>query len=202
MKVEGWRACGLATPLMVFSVFTFLSCRPQNPPFRGAVIHTVQVAPPIALSDHTGKSFTLEQCKGEVVLIFFGFTHCPDVCPMTMTKLQKVSAGLMQDDRVRVLFITVDPDRDRSQAIRDYIGNYSNKFVGLRGTQDELDAVYEAYGVYRGIDDDSNQAADNYTINHTNSVFVVDRKGNWRLNFTDTAKIDDIIHDVRILLRE
>ena len=186
----------------LFCLFFCVSCRRHILHFRGAEVNPVQLAPKITLTDHTGKEFNLEEQKGNVVIIFFGFTHCPDVCPLTMTRLKKVSEGLGSGvDTVRIVFITIDPKRDRKENLKNYLDIYDDDFIGLRGAPKDLEAVYSAYGIYHEIDTNGH-ANDRYLMNHTNSVFVIDKQGNWRLNFTDTASVDDIIHDVHILLNE
>ena len=185
-----------------FLMFFYVSCRRQMLHFRGTEVYPVQLAPEITLTDHAGKAFNLEEQKGNVVIIFFGFTHCPDVCPMPMTRLKKVSEGLGSAvTGVRIVFITVDPNRDQPENLQNYLDIYNDDFIGLRGKQKDLEAVYTSYGIYHNSDTDD-ESSGSYLINHTNSVFVIDKQGNWRLNFIDTASVEDIIHDVNILLNE
>ena len=186
----------------MLSAIYFISCKPQVYQFRGAAVNPIRKAPDLMLTDHSGRKFRLSDQQRRVVLIFFGFTLCPDVCPMTLSKLQKVNSALEKDaSSVLFLFVTVDPERDQINSLTKYVRGYGSYFIGLRGSQAELDAVYNAYGIFHEVDKKFQQKS-GYLVNHTNSIFVVDKNGNWRLNYTDQATSDDIIQDVRQLLLE
>ena len=196
-----WTIALLALRTIVFAIF-FISCKPKTPPWRGIAVHPILPAPGFTLVDAAGRKFQLKGQRGKVVLIFFGFTHCPDICPVSMAKLKKVKDDLGEGaNDVRIVFITVDPDRDGGEHLQNYVEIYDRDFIGLSGSIEELNPVYKAYGIHREKDDNGNPST-NYLINHTNSIFVVDKQGNWRLNYTDSTKIEDIIHDVRLLLKE
>ena len=192
--------------IIIFLIIAFTlilpACKQETAVFHGTGVQPTSAAPELILVDHNGAEFSLEEQRGKVVLIFFGFTHCPDICPLTMMKLKKVSDSLSRDeDNVRILFVTVDPERDDRQNLHDFINTYDSRFIGLRGSVDELKTVYEAWGIYRQADKKAPTASD-YLVNHTNSILIIDKHGNWRLNHTDVTKADNIVHDVHILLQE
>jgi protein SCO1/2 len=167
--------------------------------FTGQVLSPAKPAPDLTLTDQRGEQFTLSRQRGNVVLLYFGYTHCPDVCPGTLSVFRSVMDGLGADaQHVRVVFVTVDPERDTAPYLKDYLAQFRPDFIGLTGTLDQLNPVYQAYGIER----EQIPAAGplGYTMTHTSSFDVIDKQGNWRLvhNFGDSDK--DIASDVRQLL--
>jgi protein SCO1/2 len=134
------------------------------------------------------------------VLLFFGYTQCPDVCPTTLSTWRKVHAGLGDDAaRVRFAFVTVDPERDTSERLGLHVNAFNPDFYGLTGTEDQLEAVYDFFGIVAEKDDSSGSAA-GYLISHTATTFVVDTEGRWRLRETYGTAPEDIVYDIQQLL--
>lgn len=153
------------------------------------------------LTDQNGEPFTLTDQKGKVVLLFFGFTYCPDVCPMTLATWKRVQDALGPDaENVRFVYITVDPERDTPEKLKNHLAVFSADFIGLTGTPAQLDSVYNGYGVIREKVTISESAA-GYLVNHTASMYFLDRNGIWRSKMSNDAKVKDIVHDVRVLLK-
>lgn len=179
-------------------VFNLLNCQSEH--FRGSEMPADITTTDFALTDQNGQPFTLSKQKGKVVLVFFGYTFCPDVCPMTLsnwTQIQNELADLSSE--VKFVYITVDPERDTPQRLKDHLAVYSTQFIGLTGTQESLDSVYTAYGVYH----DKNEATDGggaYFMSHTSSTYVFDRQGKWRLVLPYGTDIKDVVHDIKLLL--
>jgi protein SCO1 len=185
------------TPLCGFKI-TYR--KGATPSFHGTEITPADTAPDFRLTDQHGQTFQLSANRGKVVLLFFGFTHCPDVCPMTMMNLRKVYDGLGDDaSKVAFVYITVDPKRDNQDTLKGYVDNYNASFLALGGTETELENIYKAYGIYS--ETDQNQKTGGYLINHTNSILLIDMTGRWRLNFPFGLAVGDIIHDIREVLR-
>jgi protein SCO1 len=128
------------------------------------------------LTDQDGKSFSSEQLKGRPHIVFFGFTHCPDICPTTLLELSKLLESLGEDaDKLGVLFITVDPARDTPENLKSYLASFDPRITGLTGTSDQIKKVTNLYrAVYEKV-----PSADgtDYTMNHTASVYLIDRSG-------------------------
>ena len=164
---------------------------------RGAGVATVQAAPiggPFRLTDENGSSFSDQDLKGKPFLVFFGFTHCPDVCPTTLFELSEVMRRLGKDaDRTAVLFISVDPERDTPEAMKDYLSSFDPHLRALTGDEATLAAVAKAYRVYykkvplEGGD---------YTMDHTAIVYLMDKQGRFVSPFnmrrTADAEADEL----------
>lgn len=133
-----------------------------------------------ALTDHTGKPRRLSDFRGKVVAVFFGYTQCPDVCPTTLAEFVQVYRRLGQRaDKIQVLFVTVDPERDTQQLLAEYMPAFDPRFIGLRGAPQDLRKATDAFAVsYTKI---GGQSGKDYTLDHTAYVFLVDASGHLRL---------------------
>jgi protein SCO1/2 len=170
------------------------------PLFRGSVLEEPVAVPDLTLNDQHGVPFHLSDQQGKVVLLFFGYTQCPDVCPTTLATWRKVHAALGKDaEQVRFVFVTVDPARDTPERLGLHVNAFSPDFVGLTGSQEDLEAVYGVFDVYYQKDTSSGSAA-GYLISHTATTFVIDPEGQWRLRETYGTLVEDIVYDIRQLL--
>jgi protein SCO1/2 len=138
--------------------------------------HSARPAADFTLIDQDGAPFTLSQQRGKTVVLFFGYTHCPDVCPTTLAALAKAYHELGSPPGVRVAFVTVDPNRDSQSAIKAYLGLFDPHFAGLTGDPKTLQAVYAAYGVYAKVDPDASSAL-GYSVTHSAGVYLIDKSG-------------------------
>ncbi len=180
----------------------FSSCNTSTPSFKGTEMPADIPGIDFTLTDQNLQPFTLSERRGEVTLIFFGFTYCPDVCPLTLSNWKRIEEALGADAaRVRFVYITVDPERDSPNKMREHLAIFSPNFIGLTGTLEELLPVYSAFGVYREKEQVSESAA-GYIINHTARLFLLDRSGRWRLSFAQESPAEDVVHDIRLLLNE
>jgi protein SCO1/2 len=170
------------------------------PSFRGSVLDEPVTVPDFALTDQDGGTFRLSDQQGNVVLLFFGYTSCPDVCPTTLATWRKVHEALGDDaNRVRFVFVTVDPERDTPERLGMHVRAFNPDFIGLTGTEEELQPVYDFFKVVFEEDTSSGSAL-GYLINHTATTFIVDPEGRWRLRESFGTEIEDIVHDIRQLL--
>jgi protein SCO1/2 len=152
-----------------------------------------KAAPDFALTDQDGGTTRLSGLRGKLVLMTFGFTHCPNICPTTLAHLAAICQGLPARDqeRVRVLFITVDPARDTPRALKEYLGFYARGFTGLTGSAGQIAKVAKDYGAYYEAQmQDSQVAGDYYTINHSAYVYLIDPQGRYALLY-DNDKLAD-----------
>jgi len=131
------------------------------------------VGGPFALQTGEGKTLTDADMKGKPFLVYFGYTHCPDVCPTTLAQITDVLKRL-PDKPIRVLFITVDPERDTPALMADYVGSFDPRIIGLSGTPDEIAAVEKAYRVYARK---APTKDGDYTMDHSSIVYLMDAKG-------------------------
>lgn len=157
-------------------------------------------APDFTLTDQDGKPFALADQRGNEVALFFGYTHCPDVCPTTMANL----AGIVRDlttaerQRVHVAFVTVDPDRDHPATLRKYVRLFNPTFYGLTGSEQQLDPVYQAYNVWHSKLPGS--AATGYLVAHGSTIYLIDPRGQLRVMHDWNDSPQAIIHDIKELL--
>lgn len=169
--------------------------------FRGS-----EIIPPVPAYDFTLTSareapFRLLDQKGKIVLIFFGYTTCPDVCPATLGEFKQISNRLGKDaGEVRFVLITVDPQRDTPDRISQYAYNFDPSFIGLTGSESELDLVWKNYGVYREVS--QQDSAVGYLVDHSTRTYLVDQNGNLRLTYTFGTPVDDILQDVRHIIKQ
>jgi protein SCO1 len=153
------------------------------------------------LTDADGRQVNLSDFRGKIVLLFFGFTYCPDVCPTTLAELKLVMKDLDEkSDQVQVLFISVDPKRDTSESMQAYVDRFDPSFIGLSGTQEQLEPIWKNYGIFREVVEGSSE--NNYTVNHTARILLIDQDGNLRLSYDIQVDPEDISRDIQILLRQ
>jgi protein SCO1/2 len=161
--------------------------------FKGVVISPSPNAPEISLINQFGHPFSLATEKGNVVLIYFGYTNCPDNCPLTMAKLKEVLAELKnQSSNIVVIMVTTDPGRDSPEKLKNYLANFNPQFLGLSGSVTDLEKVWKDYGV-TVLDGGET---------HSDRVYVIDQQGHFRLTFPFEMSPADIAGDLRILLDE
>ena len=178
-----------------------LKLRRQEPSFRQPALETPEPVPDFTLTDQHGQPFRLSEQRGRVVLLFFGYTHCPDICPTTLAMWSEVHEALgAEAERVRFVFITVDSERDTSQRLQQHLATFNDDFVGLTGTQVELESVYQAYGIVHEKAR-SKGSEEGYLMMHNTSAFVIDPEGVWRLRHSAITPPEDVLHDVRQLLK-
>lgn len=171
----------------------------QKESFQNTDVTGLDYAKGFTLTDHTGKPRTLADFKGKAVVVFFGYTQCPDVCPTTMAEMATVMQKLGPlADQVQVLFITLDPERDTQELLASYVPAFDKRFLGLRGTLDQTAKTAKEFKVFYskvpGTDPGS------YTIDHTAGSYVFDRDGRLRLFIRHGQGPDPIVHDLRQLL--
>lgn len=186
--------------LVLLILGTIPGCR-RTASLRGTVFDPPAPAADFTLRDQWGRPFRLADQRGNVVLLYFGYTYCPDVCPTTLAVWRKVEVALRDlAGRVRFVMITVDPERDTPDRLRVYLGAFSPRFVGLTGSEGALAAVYKAYGVIRKKEAVPGSAA-GYLVSHTARVFLIDPAGALRATYPYDAPVEDFGHDIRRLLR-
>jgi protein SCO1/2 len=173
----------------------------QNPGFKSGVFDPPRVAPDFELQGSNGSAVSARRYRGKVVALVFGFTYCQRVCPVTLANLAQVSRklGAAASD-LQVVFVTVDPERDSPERLREYLGIFNPAFVGATGMRGQLEAVRRAYGitVRRESPEDGTPG---YQVHHSSSVYLIDREGKLRLLVPFGKPVDAIVHDVKLLLK-
>ena len=185
----------------VFFAILISACASTLPSLHGSVYNPPREAPPLNLQTTSGADFELSSYAGDVVLVYFGYTYCPDVCPATLAQVKLAFETLgSQADELHLVMVTVDLDRDTPQVLQDYLGRFHPEFVGLRGESDALESVLADYGVF--AQKEPSDDADAYLVTHTARLFVIDRDGLLKTNYTFGTPLEEIQADLKVLLSE
>lgn len=195
-----WIGIALLALVGVSTLFVLFLNKPAN--FRGTAYgEPYPPAPDFQLTDAKGGEFQLSNLRGKIVLLFFGYTSCPDVCPTTLAELNQALMAIPEKvDSVQVVFVSVDPERDTPQAVQDYVVRFNPSFIGLSGPQDKLEKIWKDYGVFRETVP-STTSAIGYTVNHTARTTLIDGDGNLRLTYGFETPVEDIVSDLELLLK-
>ena len=186
---------------LVGAIGIFSACTPQQPVFSSVDVTGAEYAKGFELTDHNGQVRTLRDYAGKVVVVFFGYTQCPDVCPTTMAELAEVKRSLGKDgDRLQGLFVTVDPERDTRDVLKTYMANFDPTFLALRGTPEQLAAMAKDYKVYyKKVE---GKTPTSYTMDHSAGSFIYDTQGRLRLYTRYGSGAQALADDVRLLLKQ
>jgi protein SCO1 len=198
-------AIALVLALLVSFLFTRYSAyRTVQENFYGQALVPANPAFDFHLVDQDGKPFHLGQMRGKAVLFSFGFTHCPNVCPTTLSDLAKIYQALPGKDRekVQVLFISIDPHRDKPDTMKNYVPYFHSSFLGLTGTDAQVSEAAKAYGAYYEIVHDSGADPDVYTVNHSALTYLISPDGRWKLlyNFDQLSNFKKMVQDIEQVL--
>jgi protein SCO1/2 len=174
---------------------------PDKPAFKGVDLTGVDYARQLNLTDQDGRARSLADFKGKVVVVFFGYTQCPDVCPTTMAEVAEVKKSLGADgDKVQGVFVTVDPDRDTAQLLKAYITAFDPSFVALRGSEEQTKAAVKEFRAFYAKS--PGKTPESYMVDHTAASFVFDPEGRVRVYVRYGAGAEPLAHDIRLLLAE
>lgn len=193
-------ALSLARLLLALLAIALAACEGDAPRFNNVDITGANYARDFRLTDFDGRQRSLADFRGKVVVMFFGYTQCPDVCPTTMTDMAEVRRRLGPDgDKVQVIFVTLDPDRDTPEVLKQYVPAFDPTFIALRGTRDETASVAKDFKVfYQKV---PGKTETSYTLDHTAGSYVFDREGRVRLFLRHAGGVDAIVADLQKLLR-
>jgi protein SCO1/2 len=172
-----------------------------SPALKAGVFDPPRAAPALPLAATTGKPFSLADYRGKVVILEFGYTHCTEVCPVTLATLAQASKLLGADAAgVQVLFVSVDPERDSVARLRAYLAGFDSRFVGLSGSAGQTADALKAYGI--SATRHPIAGGEDYVIGHSSYLYFIDRKGMLRALMPFGRPAADIAHDARVLLGE
>jgi len=184
--------------LLIALMFLTTACQSRG-------LHGTQLDPPraaveFALTDQHGAAVRLSDYRGQWVMMFFGYAHCPDVCPATLADFKKIRGELGgAASRVRFVMITVDPERDTTARLKEYMNVFDPSFVGLTGSQDALTQTYRGYGVHvEAIL--ASSSGHTSSVNHTSSLYLLDTEGRLKMVYT-SAPWRDVLDDLRYLVK-
>jgi protein SCO1/2 len=168
---------------------------------HGSEITNGVTAPAVNLTRTDGSSFHIEEQVGKIVLLFFGYTSCPDVCPTTLADMKRVKADLGdRAEQVVFVFITVDPLRDSPERVQAYASGFDSQFIGLSGTESDLTPVWQGYGVFRQVQESTSAAG--YLVDHSSRIYLIDTANHLRATYPYGTPVQDLAADIRFLLKE
>jgi len=199
MSIDFGRRLVLLRIPVVFG-FAAIAAACTKAKFEYTDITGVEIGGDFQLTDHNGHPRSLSDFRGKVVAVFFGFTHCPDVCPTTLAELAQTVKRLgARSDEVQILFITVDPARDTQKVLAQYVPAFDPRFLGLYGDPATTAKVAAAYKVFFAPQPPN--ASGNYTVDHSAAIFVIDRRGRPRLVMGAGRTVSGMVHDIKLLLQ-
>jgi protein SCO1/2 len=180
---------------------TFYGCSEQKPAFAAVDITGADYGKDFALTDHNGQPKSIKDFAGKVVVVFFGYTQCPDVCPTSMAELAEIKKMLGADgNKLQGLFITIDPERDKPEVLKAYMENFDPSFLALYTTPDKLEAVAKDFKVYyKKVD---GKTPTSYTMDHSAGSFVYDTQGKLRLYTRYGTGAKALAGDITLLLKQ
>jgi protein SCO1 len=191
---------GLALGASLVAGTALVGCKDPAPSFKSTDITGADYGKSLTLTDvASGKPVSLSDFRGKLVLVFFGFTHCPDVCPTTLLKAAQVRKQLgPEGEKLQVLFVTVDPERDTPEALAKYVPAFDPSFIGLRGDPAETSKAAREFKVfYQKV---PNRDGTSYNVDHTAASYVIDTEGRLRLFVRHAQPVEEIVSDLRQLL--
>ena len=206
MKKTAWFfVIGVLVGIVFIALIALPKMRPYN--FHGTVLQSPQPAPDFDLNTANGQTISLSDYKGKLVMLYFGYTFCPDVCPTSISKLAEAMDILSkQADDVQVIMISVDPERDTPEMLSEYMSFFHPSFIGVTGSPDEIAEVATLYGIYYQAHEGTQ--ATGYLVDHTASVMVIDQNGYLKLVYPYTTpgqdvyiSAEDIAADLAYLLK-
>lgn len=185
--------------LAVLLAALLAACQPAGPKFKSTDITGADYGKSLALTDHNGRPRTLADFRGKLVVLSFGFTHCPDICPTILADLAGVMKSLGKDaERVQVLFVTVDPERDTPELLAQYVAAFDPRFVGLYGDLAATRQTAKEFKVFF----EKQPTGSSYTVNHSAQSYVIDAQGRLRLFVRHDRIAADLADDLRTLLKD
>jgi protein SCO1/2 len=203
MAFSTFRRLSLSWSLMLLAAAVGGCSKTETPAasFKSVDITGADYARELNLTDADGRARTLAEFKGKIVVVFFGFTQCPDVCPTTLLELAEVKKALGPDgDRVQGIFVTVDPERDTPEVLKAYVDNYGAGFVALRGSLEETRAAAKQFKLFYSKVPGRTEGS--YTMDHTAASYVFDTQGRVRLFTRYGTGAEALVHDLKLLLAE
>jgi protein SCO1/2 len=194
-KVYRWVQCGL---LIVLSFGCAAAVPVEDADLKAGVFAPARMAPDFSLTGSNGAQLKLSSYRGQVVLLAFGFTSCPDVCPTTLGVLAQARKLLGPDaGAVKVIYVTVDPERDDAKRMRTYLAAFDPTFLGATGSAQQLASVRKDYGITA----DRKTAGNSYVLAHSSSTYLIDRAGKLRAMMPYGRSAEDYAHDLKLLLQ-
>ena len=190
----------VALSALAFSVLSLTGCTDPKVAFKGVDITGADYAKELNLPDQNGQVRKIKDFSGKLVVVFFGYTQCPDVCPTTMQELAEVKRLLGSDgDKLQAVFVTVDPERDTTELLKAYVENFDASFVALRPTSEQLPVIAKDFKIYyKRVE---GKTPTSYTMDHSAGSYTFDAQGRVRLFNRYGMGAEALAHDFKLLLK-
>ncbi|MEZ4518536.1 MAG: SCO family protein [Chloroflexota bacterium] len=184
---------------LLFLLALLTACGGQTHEFAGAVLEEPKPVPDFTLTAAGDTPVSLSDFRGEYVYLYFGYTFCPDACPITLSKLSTLHKDLGDDaDEMQVIMVTVDPERDTPDVLADYVTRFDPSFIGLAGSKAEIDAAGQPFGIY--YQRSETETAGGYLIDHSTRTYLIDPAGNARVAYSHDTPAEDMLTDLQWLI--
>ena len=185
--------------IITCSLVALAGCDGGGPKFKSTDITGVDYGKSLDLTDHNGKPRHLQDFRGKAVVLFFGFTHCPDVCPTTLAEMAQALKQLGPDaERVQVVLVTVDPERDTREALAKYVTAFDPRFLGMYGDMEATRRVAKDFKIYF----EKRKTGDTYSVDHSGQSYIIDPQGRLRLLVRHDRILTDLPADLKAVLNE
>jgi len=196
------RSRHFAAAALLATTVSLAACYADHPKFKSTDVTGASWGNSLSLTGHDGKSRTLEDFRGKIVVLTFGFTHCPDVCPTTLSEMAQVRKGLKpaEAQRVQVLFMTLDPERDTRAVLAQYVPAFDPSFLGLHGDPEATRRTAKEFKIF--FEKRASDAKGAYAVDHSTQSYVLDAAGRLRLMVKHDSIAADLPHDLKELLQE
>jgi protein SCO1/2 len=182
---------------ITFFVLIFGCSKNSDYKFTGSDMSKYNLVSSFELMSHNGEITTTDEFKGSVVALFFGFTHCPDICPTSMQELKLIKKNLGPlAENFQVLFITLDPERDNQNLLKQYVPSFDESFIGLTGTEDQITKIASQYKIFHKKVGEG-QA---YTIDHSSAIYVLDKNGLIKVRYPYGSDVKGMTKDIKYLI--
>lgn len=192
----------LSAVIAILSVYVLLTNDLPSKPLAGqgsTVKDETLIGGDFTLTDQDGNLFNSDRMKGRLSLVYFGFTFCPDICPTSLSKLSNVITTL---DKYQIdvlpIFITIDPKRDTTAFLKEFLGHFHPKLIGLTGSEEQIKKVAELYKVYYAVSEKDTTDSDKYMLDHSSFIYLMDKNGKYMKHFYMSSTPDEIIEYIRI----
>ena len=183
--------------IILLLLSTLLSCSDNNLVFNGSNLTEVKLDSSFELTSHKGEDKTIDDFKGKVVAIFFGFASCPDICPTTMIELKNIKEMLGENsNQFEVLFVSLDPERDTPELLGKFVPSFDASFIGLTGSIENIEKITKQFKVYRK----KVIQGSSYTIDHSSGIYLLDKNGKIRVRHSYGSDIKLIVEDIEKLI--
>jgi protein SCO1/2 len=194
-----WPQGVIVAKFVLLLALALAACSPQGVRFHGTDLTGADWGRELRLSDPEGRVRTLADFRGKAVLLFFGFVHCPDVCPTTLARAAEVKRLLGADgSKLQVIFVTLDPERDSAELLREYTAAFDPEFLALRGSVEETRRAAQEFRVFY----EKAATGSSYTVNHSTMTYVLDPAGRLRLAHSHALSAEQVAADLRLLLAQ